>query len=374
MNRAILFLLGLVAGFAVCWGLTLKKAPPAPAKPIPAAAALPAAPPATPNPAPANPGPEPATAGNGATTTENGEPENESAHARKPSELAPRFVTFTAYNLRNYLKMERMGKGGVGMVPDQPKPEREVHALVDMIADIKPDMLGVCEIGTKDDLADLQKRLAEAGVNLPVAEWVDSADANRNLALLSKFPVVERHHRTDLTYQLGGAVLPYGRGILDATVEPAPGYRLRLVGTHLKSKREVEGSDQEEMRRNEAHLLHQHIDEILEAAPETNLMVYGDFNDIKNTAGIQELKGEKGAHNSLFDIYLKDRFGYTWTHYWSTGDQYSRIDYVMVSKAMLPEIQKRDCYIHSAPEWFAASDHRPLVIRLLPEETKAGKK
>ena len=374
MNRTILFLTGLVAGFALAWGIVSSKKPPSPAsfKPV-AVQPAPATPPPVPAPVPTPPAAAPAeTAAVEAPASTADAIRGDNTRARKASELDPRFVTFVGYNLRNYLKMERQGKGG--LLPGQPKPEREVRALVDMIADIKPDILGVCEIGTREDLADLQQRLAGGGVNLPVAEWVDSADEHRNLALLSRFPIVERHHRTDLTYQLAGTVLPFGRGILDATVEPAPGYRLRLVGTHLKSKREVEEGDQEEMRRNEAHLLRQHIDGILTADPRTNLLVYGDLNDTKNTASIQEVKGGKGSANALQDLYLRDRYGYTWTHFWSAGDQYSRLDFAMVSKGLLPEIRKRDCYIHSAPEWQAASDHRPLVVRLLPEEPQAARR
>lgn len=376
MNRAILFLTGLVAGFALAWGIVSSKKPPSPASFKPTVVQPASATPPVPSPPP--PAATPPAAAPAETAAVEGAPpaddatRSEDTRPRKASELDPRFVTFVGYNLRNYLKMERQGKGG--LLPDQPKPEREIRALVEMVADVKPDILGVCEIGTREDLADLQQRLAGGGVNLPVAEWVDSADEHRNLALLSRFPIVERHHRTDLTYQLAGTVLPFGRGILDATVEPAPGYRLRLVGTHLKSKRDVEEGDQEEMRRNEAHLLRQHIDGILGADPRTNLLVYGDLNDIKNTASIQEVKGEKGSANALLDLYLRDRYGYTWTHFWSAGDQYSRFDFALVSKGLLPEIQKRDCYIHSAPEWMAASDHRPLVVRLLPEESQAARR
>jgi hypothetical protein len=48
-------------------------------------------------------------------------------------------VTFCAYNLKNYLGMERFVKGA--RVPDIPKPEKEIAAVVKFITDIKPDAL-----------------------------------------------------------------------------------------------------------------------------------------------------------------------------------------------------------------------------------------
>src|SRR6476646_4033980 len=74
-------------------------------------------------------------------------------------------VTFCAYNLKNYLGMERFVKGA--RVPDIPKPEKEIAAVVKFIKDIKPDALGVSEIGQEKDLQDLQRRLKQAGLDLP---------------------------------------------------------------------------------------------------------------------------------------------------------------------------------------------------------------
>ena len=74
-------------------------------------------------------------------------------------------ITVCSYNLKNYLSMERFVKGG--KAPDQPKPEKEIVAVVKFLADIKPDVLGVSEIGQESDLLDLQKRLKAANVDLP---------------------------------------------------------------------------------------------------------------------------------------------------------------------------------------------------------------
>ena len=323
----------------------------------------PAAPPAD-----ATPPPPPAPAA--AQPTAEAEPAEPAAplvefapRARPNSRLEPGVFTFMAYNLKNYLTMERGNK-------EAPKPEREIKALLSMIADVKPDVLGVCEIGSLADLQDLQARLKSSGIDLPHAELCDGADAVRNLGLLSKFPIVARDHQTNLTYSLAGSAMPFQRGILDATIEPAPGYQLRLLGVHLKSKRQTDQGDEAEMRRNEARLLRQHIESIVAAKPDTNLLVYGDLNDTKNTDVFMDLRGKEGRPDHLYDLWARDRFGFTWTHYWITADEYARIDYLLYSKPLAPEILKQDSYIHHAPEWFTASDHRPIVLRIKPQDVK----
>ena len=144
-------------------------------------------------------------------------------------------VKFVAYNLHNYMLQPNPEPRS-----SPPKPEREISRLVRILTELKPDVLGLEEIGTQEDLADLQSRLKAAGVDLPEKEWVQGPDPVRHVALLSKFPIVARNSRPNLTYTLDDAHLPMQRGILDVTVQLESTYQMRLVGLHLKSQREVE--------------------------------------------------------------------------------------------------------------------------------------
>ncbi|MGD9749123.1 MAG: hypothetical protein AB7V57_22465, partial [Verrucomicrobiales bacterium] len=121
------------------------------------------------------------------------------APAQTPDLPEPQ-VRFMAYNLKNYLPMNRRVDGVA--VQDAPKPAEEIEAVVNMIAAGKPDVLGVCEIGLEAEIKDLQSRLKKAGLDLPEFEWVRAAsDQPRNLALLSRFPIVARHSKNDLSYR-----------------------------------------------------------------------------------------------------------------------------------------------------------------------------
>jgi endonuclease/exonuclease/phosphatase family metal-dependent hydrolase len=276
-------------------------------------------------------------------------------------------IRFLAYNLRNYLPMKRQVNGA--SVEDAPKPEDEIAALVKVVAAAQPDIVGICEIGGAAYVQDFQDRLKQAGIDLPHAERVDAAtEYERNLALLSRFPIVARHSRADLSYLIGDKRLPFQRGILDVTIAPNPHYRLRLVGLHLKSKREVPEADQALMRRNEAQLARQHIDAVLKLEPGVNLIVYGDLNDTKNEAPVRALLGRFRSEGYLTAINVEDQSGYRWTHYWKYADIYARLDYILASKGMVPEIDKKKSFIPHREDWYLASDHRPLVVTIQPKD------
>lgn len=279
-----------------------------------------------------------------------------------PAAKDDRVITFCAYNVRNYLKMPRSVNGQ--LTEDAPKPDKEIAGLVGILGQIQPDILGICEIGTAADLADLQTRLRSAGMDLPHTAMAQGGDTARRLALLSRFPITSRQSQESLKYQIGDVILPMQRGILDVTIQVRPGYDIRFLGVHFKSQREVPGMDQKLMRRNEAHLLRLHVDSILSAAPDTRLMAYGDFNEGRNEPGIVEIQGVRGTPRALTDIRLHDSRGEKWTHFWAAADHYSRLDYCFVNRALQGDVQHAASYIADPANYYDASDHRPLVVRI----------
>ncbi|MFN0126156.1 MAG: endonuclease/exonuclease/phosphatase family protein [Verrucomicrobiales bacterium] len=278
----------------------------------------------------------------------------------------PAPVRVVAYNLRNWLHLERRVDGEI--VAEAPKPEAEKAVAVRMLAALKPDVVGICEIGTEEDLADLQARLRAAGIDLPEAHWHRGADEVRRLGLLTRFPITRREPPGDHRYVLDGRTLRFQRGILDVTLQITSDYELRLVGTHLKSRREVEEGDQAAIRRHEAVLLRQHVESILSARPRANLLVYGDFNDTKNEQTIKIVQGRFGDAHHLRDLWLEDADGHRFTYYWNVADTYDRIDFAFVSQGLWPEIDTRQSFIAKDTDWLKASDHRPLVIAVHPRE------
>jgi endonuclease/exonuclease/phosphatase family metal-dependent hydrolase len=276
-------------------------------------------------------------------------------------------IVVATYNVQNYVSAQPKQPGE--KYATHAKPEKQIEALIQVIRDINPDILGVCEMGSPERFEDFKKRLKDAGIGYVDSEYLQAVDEDRHLALVSRFPIVARNSRGDVPYELNGKPEKVKRGFLDVTVQVNPGYQLRLVGVHLKSK--LPTPDGEALvRRMEAQQLRKHLDGILTAAPETNLVCYGDFNDTKNEPAIQEIMGVKKSPLHMSDLWARDELGDRWTHYWRVADEYARIDYLFVSPALFPEVVFTKSRVHRAEYWNDASDHRAVFTTILAENKK----
>lgn len=238
-------------------------------------------------------------------------------------------------------------------------------AVADVVAGVQPDILGLCEVASPEALDDLRVRLKSRGLDFPHVEYVDGPDADRHLALLSRFPFAARHSDSKIGFVLNGIPELVRRGFLDVTIQISPKYELRLIGVHLKS-RLASTNGEAELRRMEALLLRERIDQILQTAPSVNLLVYGDFNETKEGPSVRGVLGSRSVLYGLADLPQEDSGGERWTYYRAQTDVYERIDFLMVSRALRPEISPGFEGISSHPQWRRASDHRLLYGSLVP--------
>jgi endonuclease/exonuclease/phosphatase family metal-dependent hydrolase len=279
-----------------------------------------------------------------------------SAHA------APREVVICQYNLRNYLDTTPARPGQT--YGTRAKPESEIEAVIQIIKEINPDILGVCEMGSPERFADFKKRLGAAGLGYTDSEYVAGPDLDRHLALVSRFPIVERHSLVDVAFEINGQPEKVRRGFLDVSIDVTPEYRLRMIGVHLKSK--LAAPEGEALiRRHEAQQLRRHLEQIITADSKVNLVAYGDFNDTKNEPMFQEISGPRASPAYMADLWAKDNLGDRWTHYWSVADLYSRIDYIFVSPALFREVIKSKSTVYRSADWSRASDHRPIYATIV---------
>ena len=95
--------------------------------------------------------------------------------------------------------------------------------------------------------------------------------------------------------------------------------------------------------------------------PDARLVVYGDFNDTRPSTAFKTITGNTADPAYLTPIPFKDVRGEAWTHYWASQDIYSRFDYVIVTRALKPDVDFRASRIIDEPAWSEASDHRPLL-------------
>lgn len=272
-------------------------------------------------------------------------------------------VVFCSYNVRNYIGHEQASAAR----KTKAKPEKEIEALIAVIATINPDVLGICEMGSPAAFDEFKARLEKAGLGYTDSEYVQADDEDRHLALVSRFPIVRRDSVAKVRFALNGTQQPVKRGFLDVTLQILPGYQLRCVGVHLKSK--LPAPEGEALiRRHESAKLREHLDGILSANPAVNLLCYGDFNDAKNQPMFSEVSGVRGTPNHMTDLPARDASGDRWTHHWPVADEYSRIDYLFASRGLLPEVKRDSATVYRSDFWEQASDHRPVFVTIVPVE------
>lgn len=267
-------------------------------------------------------------------------------------------LRFINYNVENWLTMDRYVDRK--NLKDSPKPEKEKQAVISLLVRHTPDVVGLCEVGEASDLAEIQQDLKDAGLDLPHLHYTGGSDPTRHLGILSRFPITSTAKPAVIDYQLDGKTFEINRGILDATIL-ANGKSYRFLGAHFKSKRETEQGDQQAMRTHEARLMRRHLDTILKQDPDARVIVYGDFNDTRSTPAIKALTGRYNDPTYLTAIPAKDSRGHAWTHHWAINDIYSRIDFVMVTRGMKPDVDFHAAKIIDDEDWSDASDHRPIL-------------
>ena len=267
-------------------------------------------------------------------------------------------LRFITYNVENWLTMDRYlgGKKMTGLT----KPASQKQAVIQLLARHAPDVLGLCEIGTPCDLAEIQQNLKTAGLELTYRHYTGGSDPTRHLGLLSRYPITSTAKPTTTEYRISGQTFAINRGILDATIT-AQGKTYRMIGVHLKSKRDSEQGDQETIRFNEARLLRLHLDTIFKEDANARLIVYGDFNDSPASPALKTLTAHSSSPSDLTIIPENDSHHETWTYHWALHEIYSRIDLILVSRALRHEVDFPAAKIIDDSEWQAASDHRPVM-------------
>jgi endonuclease/exonuclease/phosphatase family metal-dependent hydrolase len=275
--------------------------------------------------------------------------------ARAP-DLRPARDEFSVmtYNLQRYGLHDRNGDGQ----KDDPKPAGERAAVVAVIAQSRPDVLAVQEIGNQTVFEEFRYALRAAGLDYEHSEILQRGASELNLAVLSRFPIVSHQFYTDDSYSIGPAEIPVLRGFLEVTIEVNREYRFRLLVAHLKSK-VFHTLGQTEMRRNEARLLNKHVRKILKENPDENVLVVGDLNDTFRSAALREITGENQQY--LTDLRPRDEVGDVWTHFSPDIDQYDGLDYMLASRGMRPEVVQAKSRVVIDPQTYTASDHRPVL-------------
>jgi len=275
-------------------------------------------------------------------------------------------IKITWFNLRNYIFEKNQDKKG--------KSQESKQELESEILQINPDILFVCEIGGFESLYELQKKLEIKGLNFPFLSLVKSKDKITNIALLSKIKPLKISHLENAFYKNKEQAHPVLRGFAHCVFQSENKYKFHLFAAHLKSNYSRNKEENTSQRLSEARILRRFYHSIL-SIEKDNFLVLGDMNDSQDSKTLQILMNrDKKNTKYLFDIRPSDKTNTPWTIYWKLKDQFSRFDYALASESILAEIDFSKTKIPSFKNWNLASDHRPLIIVIKPEEKKFDEK
>ena len=264
-----------------------------------------------------------------------------------------------SYNLYNYFETAKQPQ------VKSPESRRMTEAI---LADLNPDVALVVETGGRAAAEELRAALKARGRDYPFLSVVEGEDPERRLAVLAKWLPETVAHDTAATYNLGMSVVRVQRGFAHVVFRWDNGYRLHVIGAHLKSKL-FDPRGQTDMRRYEARLLRALVTAILEADATANVLVLGDFNDAPDSSPLNTIINRRTPPDKqLYDLRPVDLQGTCWTHLQDGEDTYSRIDYAIASRGLLPEVRLAKTVIPAYADWYIASDHRPLLVVLDPRD------
>jgi endonuclease/exonuclease/phosphatase family metal-dependent hydrolase len=279
-------------------------------------------------------------------------------------------IRIVTYNVENYIETTTDTRTA--------KSAEAKAAVRESLRTLKPDVVALQEMGGTNALVELQGSLKSEGLDLPYWELVHGFDTNIQVAILSRFPFAARHPQTNDSFLLNGRRFRVTRGFAEVEIKVNDRYSFTLINAHLKSRLPIPAADEADLRLEEAKILREKIDALLAKNPRLNLIVLGDFNDFQNTEPIRTIVGR--GNRGLTDLRPAERVAgavaprngsrriVTWTHHYAREDNFGRLDYMFISAGMARDMNPDETYVLAAPNWGAASDHRPLVATFVAED------
>jgi len=285
--------------------------------------------------------------------------------ALQPLNLFSETLTIATYNLGNYLPTDRIVHGIYQK--NYPKPESEKTALRANIKALHADILAIQEIGSPALLDELTRDLKRDGLDYPYSEILETpADPERHIAVLSRRPLAKVIKHTDLAFKYLDTTETVKRGLLEVHVTTEAG-DLALFIVHLKSRLTDRVDDPESAIRRtaEATVIRDQILKIYPnpAAATSRYLILGDLNDTRANRPLRALS-QRGKTQIATPLPGTDSKDEVWTHFYAKQDTYSRIDHILVSPSLRRNVQDISVTIYDGPSTLAASDHRPVYLRL----------
>ena len=247
---------------------------------------------------------------------------------------------------------------------------------------LNADVVVLQEVENLDVLQRFRSKFLGGFKAFPHLMLVDGNDPRFiDVAVLSKQPIVHARSYRQRKSSPSSRSFIFSRDCLEVDID-FNGTRITLFGNHFKSM--IGGRSKTKKRRlGQVRAVKQIIEERFGTAQtgDAPFIVLGDFNDYietghESTSALPELVRWNQVENVVERRPQNDQ----WTHFYSKGNEYRQLDYILISKALKPkvtsvEIERRGmpkrATRYTGPRFQGvgqdnpkASDHCPVVVEL----------
>jgi exonuclease III len=254
----------------------------------------------------------------------------------------------------------------------KPKTLDEIYQLGERLRRDRPDIMAFQEIEGKGVLYEFN--VSQLGRLFRDLALIPANDPrNIDVAVGSRFPLGQVVSYQFIRDQKTGHKL-FSRDLLEVEImdKDNPNRRLfTLFVTHLKSKyidpstpsskRDEEAVQNDQRRWKQAAATAQ----IVRARfpnPNDFYVIMGDLNDTPDSQPLAPLL--RNQQLPVYDVLRQipdpaDR----WTYYWKSADQYSQIDYILLSSGLAQRIVPDSVEVVQR-QFVSGSDHRPVYVEI----------
>lgn len=256
------------------------------------------------------------------------------------------------------------------------------------VREIDADVIALQEVENVDTLKHFRSEFLGGRAVYPYVAGVDGNDPRLiDVAVLSKLPITLIRSYQHLPDPEARNTPLFSRDCLEVDVQLAPETTITLYVNHLKSMMDARRRDDgrgvtRPKRERQSKAVREIVEQRFGSSPgERPFVVLGDLNDHlgggARASGIDRLV----MWDQVENVVARRPEDEQWTHYWAGGDEYTQLDYILLSSSLarandaVPEIMRKGQPARAARytgERFngvgfdkpKASDHCPVVMKL----------